>query len=67
MRCTHTFLVLGALRFMRKIIALKDEYYNRYIIKGSLFAPVVDAFLRNNGRCVLLSALYYNPLYESLY
>ncbi|XP_032520992.1 serine/threonine-protein phosphatase 4 regulatory subunit 3 isoform X2 [Danaus plexippus] len=56
MRCTHTFLVLGALRFMRKIIALKDEYYNRYIIKGSLFAPVVDAFLRNNGRYNLLDS-----------
>lgn len=50
MRSSHTFLVLGALRFMRKIIALKDEFYNRYIIKGNLFAPVIDAFLRNNGR-----------------
>ncbi|KOB72973.1 Serine/threonine-protein phosphatase 4 regulatory subunit 3, partial [Operophtera brumata] len=56
MRSTHTFLVLGALRFMRKIIALKDEYYNRYIIKGSLVAPVVDAFLRNNGRYNLLDS-----------
>ncbi|XP_052744005.1 serine/threonine-protein phosphatase 4 regulatory subunit 3 isoform X2 [Bicyclus anynana] len=56
MRSTHTFLVLGALRFMRKIIALKDEYYNRYIIKGNLFAPVIDAFLRNNGRYNLLDS-----------
>ena len=29
MKSRHTFLVLGALRFMRKIIALKDEFYNR--------------------------------------
>lgn len=56
MRSTHTFLVLGALRFMRKIIALKDEYYNRYITKGNLFAPVIDAFLRNNGRYNLLDS-----------
>ncbi|RVE41057.1 hypothetical protein evm_014292 [Chilo suppressalis] len=56
MRSTHTFLVLGALRFKRKIIALKDEYYNRYIIKGNLFAPVIDAFLRNNGRYNLLDS-----------
>ncbi|KAL4715998.1 hypothetical protein ACJJTC_013298 [Scirpophaga incertulas] len=56
MRSIHTFLVLGALRFMRKIIALKDEYYNRYIIKGNLFAPVIDAFLRNNGRYNLLDS-----------
>ena len=27
---------------MRKIVALKDEFYNRYIIKGNLFAPVVE-------------------------
>ncbi|KAF4532184.1 hypothetical protein B566_EDAN002246 [Ephemera danica] len=48
--------LLRALRFMRKIIALKDEFYNRYIIKGNLFAPVVDAFLRNNSRYNLLDS-----------
>ena len=46
----HTFLKLCAVRFMRKIIALKDEFYNRYIIKGNLFAPVIDAMISNNGR-----------------
>jgi len=50
MKSRHTFLVLGALRFMRKIIALKDEFYNRYIMKGNLFAPVIDALVKNNGR-----------------
>lgn len=29
MKSTHTFLVLGALRFLRKIASLKDEFYNR--------------------------------------
>lgn len=56
MKSTHKFLVLCALRFMRKLIALKDEFYNRYIIKGNLFAPVVDAFIRNNGRYNLLDS-----------
>jgi len=41
---------------MRKILALKDEFYNRYIIKGNLFAPVIDAFIRNNGRYNLLDS-----------
>ncbi len=41
---------------MRKIIALKDEFYNRYIIKGNLFVPVVDAFVYNNGRYNLLDS-----------
>lgn len=56
MKSTHTFLVLGALRFLRKIIALKDEFYNRHIVKSNLFAPVVDAFVRNNGRYNLLES-----------
>lgn len=56
MKSTHTFLVLCSLRFMRKIIALKDEFYNRYITKGNLFAPVIDAFIRNNGRYNLLDS-----------
>lgn len=41
---------------MRKIIGLKDEFYSRYIIKGNLFKPVVDAFLNNNGRYNLLDS-----------
>lgn len=41
---------------MRKLIALKDEFYNRYIIKGNLFAPVIDAFIRNKGRYNLLDS-----------
>ncbi|KAK9874033.1 hypothetical protein WA026_002386 [Henosepilachna vigintioctopunctata] len=56
MKSTHKFLVLCALRFMRKLIALKDEFYNRYIIKGHLFAPVIDAFVKNNGRYNLLDS-----------
>ncbi|XP_017001328.2 serine/threonine-protein phosphatase 4 regulatory subunit 3 isoform X1 [Drosophila takahashii] len=56
MKSTHTFLVLGALRLLRKIIALKDEFYNRHIVKCNLFEPVVDAFIRNNGRYNLLES-----------
>ncbi len=41
---------------MRKIVALKDEFYNRYIIKGNLFAPVVEALVSNNGRYNLLDS-----------
>lgn len=54
--CYILIVILGALRFMRKIIALKDEFYNRYIIKGNLFAPVIDAFVMNNGRYNLLDS-----------
>lgn len=56
MKTAHKFLVLGALRFMRKIVALKDEFYNRYIMKGCLFGPVIDCLLDNNGRYNLLDS-----------
>lgn len=48
--------VQGALRFMRRIIGLKDENYNRYIIKGNLFEPVINALLDNGTRYNLLNS-----------
>ncbi|XP_067901000.1 serine/threonine-protein phosphatase 4 regulatory subunit 3-B isoform X5 [Heterodontus francisci] len=56
MNSKHTFLALCALRFMRRIIGLKDEFYNRYITKGNLFEPVVNAFLDNGTRYNLLNS-----------
>uniref|UniRef100_A0A3P8ZJ19 Serine/threonine-protein phosphatase 4 regulatory subunit 3 n=1 Tax=Esox lucius TaxID=8010 RepID=A0A3P8ZJ19_ESOLU len=46
----------GALRFMRRIIGQKDEYYNRYIIKGNLFEPVISTLLDNGTRYNLLNS-----------
>ncbi|XP_054436992.1 serine/threonine-protein phosphatase 4 regulatory subunit 3-A-like [Pteronotus mesoamericanus] len=56
MRSRHTFLVLGALRFMRRMICLKDEMYNSYIIKGDLFEPVVNVLLNNGTRYNMLNS-----------
>ncbi|XP_067278733.1 serine/threonine-protein phosphatase 4 regulatory subunit 3B isoform X2 [Pseudorasbora parva] len=56
MNSRHTFLALCALRFMRRIIGLKDEYYNRYIMKGNLFEPVINALLDNGTRYNLLNS-----------
>jgi len=41
---------------MRKIIGLKEDFYNRYIVKGNLFKPVVQAFLDNGSRYNLLNS-----------
>lgn len=41
---------------MRKIVGLRDDFYNRHIVSSNLFAPVVDAFVRNNGRYNLLDS-----------
>nr|XP_034342056.1 protein PPP4R3C-like [Arvicanthis niloticus] len=56
MRSKHTFLILCAVQFMRKIIGLKDEIYNIYIIKKNLFEPVVNAFMHNGHRYNMLNS-----------
>ncbi|VCX40181.1 unnamed protein product [Gulo gulo] len=56
MNSKHTFLILSALRFMRRMIGLKDELYNCYIIKGNLFEPVVKALLGNGTRYNMLNS-----------
>jgi protein phosphatase-4 regulatory subunit 3 len=38
---------LAALRFLRSILAVKDEFYNRHIVQHNLFAPVFETFRTN--------------------
>ncbi|GAB1302950.1 hypothetical protein APTSU1_001819100 [Apodemus speciosus] len=52
----HMFLILCAVRFMRKMIGFKDEVYNIYIIKKNLFEPVVNAFTQNGHRYNMLNS-----------
>jgi len=40
-------LLTAALRFLRRMIGLKDDFYNRYIVKCDLLRPVTDAFVAN--------------------
>eukprot|EP00592_Proboscia_alata_P003886 CAMPEP_0194373090 /NCGR_PEP_ID=MMETSP0174-20130528/21513_1 /TAXON_ID=216777 /ORGANISM="Proboscia alata, Strain PI-D3" /LENGTH=1084 /DNA_ID=CAMNT_0039151973 /DNA_START=10 /DNA_END=3264 /DNA_ORIENTATION=+ len=40
-------LKLAALRFLRSVIHVRDEFYNRHIVQHNLFEPVFDAFRRN--------------------
>jgi len=44
------YLVLGAIRFLRACVGLKDDFYNRYIIKNHLFEPVMKVFAENGSR-----------------
>lgn len=41
---------------MRKLVGLKDEFYNRHIETLNQFQPIVDAFLSNRGRYNLLDS-----------
>ena len=50
------FFFSGALRFCRKIVGLKEDFYNRYIMNENLFRPIVDAFLANGDRYNLINS-----------
>jgi protein phosphatase 4 regulatory subunit 3 len=46
----------AALRFLRTCVGTRDEFYNRHLIKHSLFEPVITAFLSNGRRYNLLNS-----------
>lgn len=50
------FTDLAALRFCRRVIGMKDELLNRYIVVNKLLQPVVNAFLSNGKRYNLLNS-----------
>ncbi|XP_027562295.1 serine/threonine-protein phosphatase 4 regulatory subunit 3B-like [Neopelma chrysocephalum] len=50
----HTFLALNAFHFIKKILRLGDELYNRYIAQGNLLEPFLLAVLENGALYHLL-------------
>ncbi|XP_055331165.1 serine/threonine-protein phosphatase 4 regulatory subunit 3A-like [Paramacrobiotus metropolitanus] len=56
LQSSHQFLVVAVIRFLRKIVGLNDDFYNRYIERGDLLKPVLDTFLRNGRRYNLLNS-----------
>ncbi len=50
------FVPAGAVRFFRRIIAIKDDFYNRYIIRGNLVEPVIRTFKNNGNKYNLLNS-----------
>ena len=56
--CSNLDLIFfaGAVRFIRKIIGMRDEFYNRHVISMNLFAPIVETFVKNNARYNLLDS-----------
>lgn len=53
---SHTHLALAAVRFCRKIVGLRDEFYNRYIVRNNLLAPIVKFFVAQGQRYNLLNS-----------
>lgn len=55
-RRKEKFVVLAALKLLRACVGLKDEFYNRYLIKSDLFEPIVRAFRANGEKYNLLNS-----------
>ena len=55
MQRREKYLVVAAVRFLRACVGLKDEFYNRYIIKNTLFAPM-KVFIANGDKYNLLNS-----------
>ena len=50
----HMVLKLAALRLLRCIVGLKNEFYNRHLIKVGIFQPAVEGLVKNGPRNNLL-------------
>uniref|UniRef100_A0A1D2A241 Uncharacterized protein n=2 Tax=Auxenochlorella protothecoides TaxID=3075 RepID=A0A1D2A241_AUXPR len=51
------WLVVAAIRFLRTCLGMKDEFYNRYLVKNGLLEPVIAVFLENGNRYNLLNSV----------
>lgn len=49
-------IAAAALRLLRTCLAMRDEFYNRYLIKNSLLEPVISSFISNGPRYNLLNS-----------
>lgn len=56
LQSSHKFLVLAALRLLRRVVHMKEEIYNRYLIKSNLFKPVLKLFVANGHRYNLVDS-----------
>lgn len=56
LRSKHHFLSLTALRLFRKVVQLKDDYYNRYIVRENVMSLIADCFCENGPRYNLLNS-----------
>ncbi|KAJ3107197.1 Platinum sensitivity protein [Phlyctochytrium planicorne] len=56
LRAKESYVRLAALRVFRVCIGMKDEFYNRHLLKNDVFGPILEAFRLTNGRYNLLNS-----------
>eukprot|EP00727_Mastigamoeba_balamuthi_P006325 m51a1_g2312 putative protein (799) ;mRNA; r:469845-473222 len=53
---SHKHLALAALRFLKTVVATKDDYYLRHVVERDLFKGVMEVFRRNSTRYNLMNS-----------
>ncbi|KAI1093605.1 DUF625-domain-containing protein [Rostrohypoxylon terebratum] len=54
--CPEKFLKLVAIRFLRQLISLQDEFYIKHVIDKKVVGPILDVLIRTMPRDNLLSS-----------
>ena len=56
LNCREKHVKLTAIRFVRTCIALKDEFYNKKMVKHNLLKPIFKLFIENGPRDNLINS-----------
>lgn len=58
LKSNQKFLALSSLRFFRKIVSMKEEFYYRFITRENLLEPIVNAYKENGFRYNLIDSAF---------
>ncbi|KAF0429270.1 DUF625-domain-containing protein [Gigaspora margarita] len=57
-RSSEKYVKLAALRYFRACIGMKEDFYNRYLVRNNLFDPIIRVFMETKGRDNLLNSAF---------
>ncbi|KAG7630314.1 Armadillo-type fold [Arabidopsis suecica] len=55
-RRKEKYLVVAAIRFVRTLLSVHDDYVQNYVVKNNLLKPIIDVFIANGTRYNLLNS-----------
>ncbi|TPX33217.1 hypothetical protein SmJEL517_g03825 [Synchytrium microbalum] len=55
-KCKDVYVRLSALRVIRTVIGMKDEFYNRHLTKADVFGPILSLYKETKGRYNMMNS-----------
>ncbi|KAL0699376.1 hypothetical protein Bca4012_055498 [Brassica carinata] len=55
-RRKEKYLVVAAIRFVRTLLSVHDDFVHNYVVKNNMLKPVMDVFIANGNRYNLLNS-----------